>query len=187
MQRTFLARHGWRRLAVWQQRLGLRENAVQLRANRADLLVQFGHTTFRPEGELFQRSETEWINVVAHLRTGDIALHSNDQLFYRKIAEAVEDAFHFTHAPKRRYLFFYEGDTIKSARTLQDAVSPPSKGYESILTTFPTAQFIGVLDPPTTLWHFLQSDILITSGGSFPYIALQMAQDDLPVALATMP
>lgn len=111
---------------------------------------KFLHSTYQPSGPLvFHRQH---YNVAWHIRVGDINLQLGKVDYFLHIAAQLEQLLEgFDYR-----IYFFAEDPF--------AIDRPPRGYE-FLSQLPQAVFINQMPVDLTLFHFLNADMVITSGG----------------------
>jgi hypothetical protein len=111
-------------------------------------------------------------NVAWHLRVGDITLLKGSCSFFERVHEQIMIVTQ--GLPTHIYFFF----------KLNVAEDRPPPGYQ-FLSKFNNTSFINNIDEASTIHHFLNADMLVTSGSSFT--AIVSAITTKPVILFSEP
>lgn len=93
------------------------------------------------------------INVVWHVRTGDACLHCNDHFFYKSIHSFVDAAIKSSHMPYHNIVVYREHPTVN---------------ISSLFSSVPNITLFTSDDIAHATCLFFDTNILITTGSSFP-------------------
>jgi hypothetical protein len=131
------------------------------------------------QGQVNKQLPLEY-NVAIHLRVGDIVLHGEDHIFFTNLRNNIDRVLrHFLHV---HYYFFAEDPKQANG-------NPPSyfTFLDSIFTEneHTTVSYINDMDIRSTLFHFMNADMLVITGSSFPYVAITLSTK--PVVLFGKP
>lgn len=109
-------------------------------------------------------------NIALHLRTGDITPHANEVAYFENLIQFVTRTLKgITH---KYYIFFMPqpGFRLSMLRGKHKNLYPV--GFESLEHILPKdTVLVSDLGPEASTRHFMASDMLITTGSSFPSIA----------------
>mmetsp|Transcript_35231 Transcript_35231/g.83560 ORF Transcript_35231/g.83560 Transcript_35231/m.83560 type:complete len:283 (-) Transcript_35231:1611-2459(-) len=134
-----------------------------------NLRYKYLQSLYEPRNTFLDSSQ---ITVVWHLRVGDIKLHQGDQQYYYNLFNVIQVLLQDT----RWHIFFlFESKELRPH---------PPRGYE-FLNNLDNVTFYPNKDVLFTLFHMINSDLLITSGSSLASFAALIAMK--PVVLSSCP
>jgi hypothetical protein len=123
---------------------------------------------------------TEEYNVAIHIRTGDIQLHIGDTQFFTNMIQSTVHT-HLRHMPVHIYYIGQFGSVSDNTNTMTES---PTADWSFLNKLHVNTSFYNP-DEQTALHHFIQADMTIITGSSFPYIAMVLSQK--PIFVAAVP
>jgi hypothetical protein len=120
--------------------------------------AKFMRSTWIPKNPLLYRKSH--LNVALHVRTGDIELHKDEPEFFRALYRYVDYATQDLDIHVHYYVF------------AECKICPPP-GFEFLREILPTesTDYVSDMNPEDTMYHFVNANILIETGSSFPSMA----------------
>ncbi len=135
------------------------------------------NTSERTSGLVFKRLE---YNVAIHIRTGDVKLHIDNVDYFSNMIESTVHT-HLSHMPVHIYYIGQFGSVSDNGNIMTKS---PTADWSFLNTLHVNTSFYNP-DEQTALHHFINADMTISTGSSFPYIA--MAVSDKPVYVTAIP
>jgi hypothetical protein len=109
-------------------------------------------------------------NIAVHIRTGDIRLHVDNTGYFINMIESTAIA-HLSHMPVHVYYIGQFGNVSDNTNTMKES---PTADWSFLNQLHANTSFYNP-DEQTALHHFIQADMTISTGSSFPLIAVALS------------